>query len=55
MPAAGRDAGHARAARIGEVVGVQAGERDDDEHQQHAELDQHHDRVDPGRLAWRRG
>ena len=36
---------------VGEVVGVPAGDADGDEHDQHADLDQHHDRVDGGGFA----
>ena len=39
------DAGEALVPEAGEVVGVERSERDDDEHRQHAELDQHHDRC----------
>jgi hypothetical protein len=45
------DPGHALVPEAVKVIGVECGERDDDEHRQHAELDQHHDGVDESRLA----
>src|SRR6185437_2669045 len=44
----GRDACHALVPEAVEVVGVERGEGDYDEHPQHTELDQHHDCVDGG-------